>query len=146
MTAIGFYHLTRTTADAALPPLLGRTLALGKRAVIRLGTADRLAALDRSLWLCTEPDWLPHGASHPALQPIWLTLEDERPNGAGFLFLLDGVQSGLLEQFERVFDLFDGNDPEGLEAARRRWSEAGRAGHERTYWQQGAAGWSRSAG
>jgi DNA polymerase-3 subunit chi len=116
MAAIGFYHLTRTPADAALPPLLGRTLAAGKRAVVRLGTEDHLAALDRALWLCPEPDWLPHGTTQPALQPIWLTLQDERPNGATYLFLLDGQQTAMLEAFERVFDLFDGTDAQAAAA------------------------------
>jgi DNA polymerase-3 subunit chi len=33
MAEIGFYHLVRTSVDQALPPLLGRTLAAGQRAV-----------------------------------------------------------------------------------------------------------------
>ena len=34
MTEVGFYHLTRSGADQALPQLLGRTLAAGQRAVV----------------------------------------------------------------------------------------------------------------
>src|SRR4051794_29570491 len=93
VTEIGFYHLTRTGPDQALPALLGRTLAAGERAVVLCGSPERVAALDRVLWECTEPDWLPHGTArtgHAELQPIWLTTEEERPNGGRFLFLLDG--------------------------------------------------------
>ena len=75
MAEIGFYHLMRTTIDQALPPLLGRTLAAGQRAVIRCGSPERLAALDNALWLCADPDWLPHGtaaAARAAGQPIGL--------------------------------------------------------------------------
>ena len=142
---IGFYHLTRTGPDQALPPLLGRTLTAGKRAVIRCA-ADRVAALDAALWLCASPDWLPHGTAamgHAALQPIWITEADEAPNGAGFLFLLDGLSSAALERYERVFDLFDGGDAAAVAAARDRWRAAKAAGHALTYWQQTPRGWEK---
>jgi DNA polymerase-3 subunit chi len=146
MAEIGFYHLTRTVIDQALPPLLGRTLAAGQRAVVRCGSAERLAALDTSLWLCPNPDWLPHGtiASGQAdRQPIWLTEADEAPNGARFLFLIDGASSDRLGTYDRVFDLFDGNEAEAVAAARQRWIAAKSAGHQLSYWQQGARGWER---
>ena len=146
MAEIGFYHLTRSTADQALPALLGRTLNLGKRAVVRLATPARVAELDAALWLCKEPDWLPHGtAAHgdPDMQPIWLTDDDAAPNGAQYAFLLDGTASGRLTEFERVFDLFDGRDEQAVAAARRRWSEAKAGGHGLTYWQQTAKGWEK---
>ena len=148
MTEIGFYHLTRTPLEAALPKLLGRVLAQGGRAVVRVPDAERLAALDASLWLCADPDWLPHGTPQSGqadLQPIWLTPEDEAPNGARYLFLVDGADSARLNNFERVFDLFDGADEAALAAARRRWSAAKAAGHGLAYWQQGARGWDRKA-
>jgi DNA polymerase III subunit chi len=146
MAEIGFYHLTRTGPDEALPRLLGRTLAAGERAVVICGSEERVAALDASLWLCTEPDWLPHGtllSGHADLQPIWLTAGDEAPNGARFLFLIDGADTARLDAFTRVFDLFDGGDPAAVDAARRRWTVAKSAGHAVTYWQQGPAGWEK---
>jgi DNA polymerase-3 subunit chi len=139
---IGFYHLTRTGVADALPPLLGRTLKAGKRAVICCAPA-RVAALDASLWLCPDPDWLPHAATGDAsVQPIWITAEDAAPNGAQFLFLLDGVPA-TLRRYERIFDLFDGSDTQAVEAARTRWKAAKAAGHSLTYWQQGARGWEK---
>jgi DNA polymerase-3 subunit chi len=146
MTEIGFYHLTRTGPDEVLPKLLGRTLAAGQRAVVICGSEERVAALDASLWLAADPDWLPHGTrlmGYPELQPIWLTAEDEAPNGARFLFLVDGARSARLAAFERAFDLFDGRDEAAVAAARRRWTEAKRNGHSITYWQQGPRGWEK---
>ena len=146
MAEIGFYHLTRTSIDQALPPLLGRSLAAGQRAVVRCGSAERLAALDNALWLSANPDWLPHGTpgtGRAESQPIWLTEADEAPNGARFLFLIDGSSSDRLTAFDRVFDLFDGNDEDAVAAARRRWIAAKAAGHQLSYWQQGAKGWER---
>ena len=152
MTAIGFYHLTKTGADQALPLLLGRTLAAGERAVVMCGDAARVAAMDDALWLSADPNWLPHGtakgaglAGDPALQPIWLTERDEAPNGARFLFLLDATRSARLGEFERVFDLFDGADEAAVAAARLRWGEAKAAGYALTYWQQGERGWEKRA-
>jgi DNA polymerase-3 subunit chi len=142
-TRVGFYHLTRTTPDAALPELLGRSLQAGTRAVVVCGSEARVAALDRALWAASSPDWLPHGTArsgHAALQPIWLTDRPECPNGARFLFLLDGAEVEL-GAWERVFDLFDGNDPEAVKAARARWVAAKALGCTLTYWRQAEAGW-----
>jgi DNA polymerase-3 subunit chi len=147
MAEIGFYHLTRTTADQALPPLLGRTLKAGQRAVVFLASPDRVRTLDAALWAVQDPDWLPHGTAatgDPDMQPIWLTDQDEAPNGAQFAFLLDNRQT-TLSTFIRIFDLFNGQDPEAVSAARARWSAAKAAGHVLTYWQQGAKGWEKKA-
>jgi DNA polymerase-3 subunit chi len=148
MTEVGFYHLTRTGADQALPQLLGRTLAAGQRALVLCRSEDRVTALDAALWQCTNPDWLPHGTATDGdadLQPIWLTTEDTALNGARFLFLVDGAQSAKLGEFDRVFDLFDGNDEAAVAAARERWTATKAAGHTLTYWQQGARGWEKKA-
>ena len=153
---IGFYHLTRMALDQALPKLLGRVLAAEGRAMVLCGGPERLAALDDALWVSPDPDWLPHGAprhagplGEAALQPIWLTTEDvgegAAPNGARFLFLVDGAESARLDAFDRVFDLFDGNDEAAVAAARRRWSAAKAAGHGLSYWQQGPRGWEKKA-
>jgi DNA polymerase-3 subunit chi len=149
MAEIGFYHLTRSGAEQALPQLLGRTLEARQRALVLCGDAERLAALDTALWLCPQPDWLPHGtpaSGNAELQPIWLATEDTpAPNGAKFLFLVDGSGSVRLDQYERVFDLFDGRDEAALAAARGRWSAAKKAGHTLTYWQQTERGWQKKA-
>jgi len=149
MTDVGFYHLTRTGLTQALPRLLGRTLAAGQRALVLCRAPETVAALDKALWESPEEDWLPHGSGDdgdPDLQPIWLAADDEAPNGARFLFLVEGAESARLTAFERVFDLFDGNDEAAVAAARGRWKAAKAAGHTLAYWQQGARGWERKVG
>jgi len=148
VTDIGFYHLTRTGLDRALPQLLGRTLAAGQRAAVMCGDADRVAVLDAMLWQCNDPPWLPHGTAADGdadLQPIWLAADDAAPNGARFLFLVEGADTVRLDAFDRVFDLFDGNEEAAVGAARQRWTAAKAAGHTLTYWQQGARGWEKKA-
>jgi DNA polymerase-3 subunit chi len=145
MAEIGFYHLTRSAAEAALPKLLGRTLAAGQRAVVVAASPERLAAISTALWLSSDPDWLPHGdesAGHAPHQPIWLSTRVESPNGAKFLFLLDGVEADPA-RWTRVFELFDGNDEAAVAAARARWRAHGQAGHTLSYFQQTPSGWER---
>jgi DNA polymerase-3 subunit chi len=145
MTEIGFYHLTRSTLAQALPPLLIRTLAAGQRALV-LGPEPGLEAVSSTLW--AQPAWLPHGTAadgDPDLQPIWLSAESEPLNGARFLFIVEGAETDRLADFERVFDLFDGNNSEAVAAARVRWKTAKEAGHTLIYWQQTDSSWQKKA-
>ena len=148
MADIGFYHLTRTALGQALPQLLARTVAAGQRALVLCKTEDGVKALDTTLWQAPEPEWLPHGTpsdGDPDLQPIWLATDDTAPNGARFLFLADGSDTPRLGDFDRVFDLFDGNIEDEVVAARGRWKAAKAAGHMLAYWQQGPRGWVKKA-
>lgn len=148
MAQVGFYHLTRTTLERALPALLGRTLAAGQRALVLCPSAEAVRDLDKTLWESADPIWLPHGTAADGdadLQPIWLDTEDTAPNNARFLFLVLGAETTRLDAFDRVFDLFDGNDEAAVIAARERWKAGKARGHALTYWQQGARGWERKA-
>lgn len=149
MTEIAFYHLQRATLEQTLPRLLEKTLAAGKTALIMARSAERVQQLSAHLWTYEQNAFLPHGCdgdgSDPARQPIWLTDQDDNPNGGTFLFLVDGASSAQVADFERGFDLFDGNDPDAVKAARERWRALGEAGHQMTYWQQEEGGWRQKA-
>jgi DNA polymerase-3 subunit chi len=148
LTEIGFYHLLSTPLERALPKLLERARAEGHPIVVRAGSPERVAQLDALLWTYDEASFLPHGSvrdGNAAAQPIWLTDRDENPNRASMLVLVDGVEAGDLSGFTRCADLFDGNHPEAVAAARERWRRARAAAHALTYWQQTPAGWERKA-
>ena len=147
---IGFYHLTRSTLEQTLPKLLAKVLSLPARAMLLGADAAQMAELDAALWKAEE--WLPHNApmagdGEAALQPIWLTAADgPAPNAARHLFLVGGARSEHLTEFDRAFDLFDGQDEAAVEGARGRFRAARDAGHAVTYWQQGATGrWEKPA-
>ncbi|TPW35887.1 DNA polymerase III subunit chi [Oecophyllibacter saccharovorans] len=145
---VGFYHLTRTPLAEALPKLLERSLKTGERSVVRCPDATTLAGLDKAMWSSSVCLWLPHGHVYDgdeAFQPIWLACDDAVPNGARFLFRVDGAGGEDLTGFKRVFDLFDGADPQSVTRARERWRAAKGAGHELAYWKQEETGW-RQAG
>jgi DNA polymerase-3 subunit chi len=149
MTDVGFYHLTATTLEAALPRLLEKVLAAGQRAVVMAGSEERVEALTSQLWTYNPGSFLPHGTKadgNAPDQPIWLTDQDENPNGAGVLVLTEGVRSGKVGEFPRCLDLFDGADAQAVADARSRWTEYKSKGFSVTYWQQtSSGGWEKKA-
>lgn len=149
MAEVGFYHLTRSRLEEALPRLLEKAHALGQRALVRAGDGERLELLNRALWTYAKESFLPHGArgdGHAGRQPIYLTTGSENPNGARLLVLVDGAEAGGdLDRFDRCLDLFDGGDPEAVERARLRWRDALARGHRCVYWRQTERGaWSKA--
>jgi len=148
LSEIAFYHLTKSRLEEALPRLLEKVLEAGKRAVVRGTDPERIEHLARVLWTYEPDSFLPHGTRRDGFaerQPVWLTTEVENPNGAQVLVLVHGAGHEGVEGFERVVDLFDGNDPEQLEAARARWRAARAAGHALAYWREDEHGrWRRA--
>jgi DNA polymerase-3 subunit chi len=143
---IGFYHLSTTPLERALPRLLERAVAQGHRILVRAASAERVEHLNALLWNYDEASFLPHGSArdgNAAAQPIYLTDGPDNPNGASMLVLVDGVDDADLAAFARCADLFDGGDPAAVAAARGRWRRAREAGHTLTYWQQTRSGWTR---
>jgi DNA polymerase III subunit chi len=150
VSEIRFYHLQRTRLDAALPRMLERTLERGERAVVMLGSEERVEALAAQLWTYSDRSFLPHGTAQDGFaerQPVWLTAKDENPNRAQVLFLADGAQSEQLADYRLCVELFDGSDEQAVAAARRRWAAYKAAGHALSYYQQNDAGaWEQKAG
>jgi len=149
MTEVLFYHLQNTPLERVLPQLLERSLERGWRAVVRAGGSERLEALNNSLWTYSDDSFLPHGSREdgaPEATPIYLTTEEENPNDAKVLFLVDGAEPGGLAGYERCVLMFDGRDEAALSAARDRWKSLKAEGHDATYWQQNEAGrWEKKA-
>lgn len=149
MTDIGFYHLTRTPLERALPKLLEKVVGAGKRAVVRAGSAERVDFLNIALWTYDPASFLPHGTAREgeaAEQPIWLTDQTDRPNDAQILILTDNVSADDVGDYERCLEMFDGRDQEAVSAARSRWRHYTESGHKLTYWQQTErGGWEQKA-
>ncbi len=148
-TEVLFYHLEHTPLERVLPGLLEKTLKRGWRAVVQAGSPERVEALDAALWTYRDGSFLPHGTSSDGAaheQPIFLTSGPESPNGATVRFFVDGCDADDLSAYERAVYLFDGRDEAALAQARTQWKNAKDAGHEVTYWQQGAqGGWEQKA-
>ncbi len=151
MTRVDFYHLQQKTLDEVLPKLLQKAYSTGKRIKVKIGTEERVEFINSLLWTFNDESFLPHGSKKDGFadqQPIWLSADTENPNAALFLFLVDGAEENAetLTQYERVFNIFDGNSAEAVQQARRLWKEYKSAGCEVYYWQQDNAGkWMQKA-
>jgi DNA polymerase III subunit chi len=148
MTEVLFYHLVRQPLERVLPNLLERSLDRGWRVVVQASSEERVEALDAHLWTFRDDSFLPHGTWREAQareQPILLTVNDDNPNGATVRFLLDGVLLPAdAAAYDRIVLVFDGDDPDAVEAARARWTEAKEQGFGVTYWQPDEQGrWQR---
>lgn len=147
MTEVLFYHLERKPLEAVLPDLLQRSLDRGWRVVVKVGSDERLEALNGHLWSYDDSAFLPHGSAadgNAEEQPVFLTTDDGNPNGANVRFLVDGAETASFEGYDRIVFLFDGNDGEALSRARDAWKAARAAGADATYWKQDEGGrWSK---
>lgn len=145
MTRVDFYHLQQKTLDEVLPKLLQKAYSTGKRIKVKIGTEERVEFINSLLWTYNDESFLPHGSKKDGFadqQPIWLSADIENSNTALFLFLVDGAEENAetLTQYERVFNIFDGNSAEAVQQARRLWKDYKNSGCEVYYWQQDNAG------
>ena len=143
MTEVSFYHLERQSLDQVLPKLMERVIGAGLRAVVLAGSSERVDRLNTLLWTYDDASFLPHGArsdGNIAEHPIFLTTEEENPNGATVLAVIDGVKPTYVGDFDRCLDIFNGNDEADVSDARERWKKYKADGHEVVYWQQSPQG------
>lgn len=145
MSRVDFYHLQNQKLEDVLPKLLEKAYSIHKNAVVRVGNAERIEFLNSLLWTYDEQSFLPHGSKKdgtPESQPIWLTAENDNPNSAVFLFLTDGADAEIdeISQYERVFNIFDGNSQEAVENARNFWRALKQQSIDIFYWQQNSDG------
>ena len=149
MTEVHFYHLQRQPLEKALPQLIEKCIDRGWNCVVQAASDERVEALDALLWTYRDDGFLPHGTdreAEAAQMPVVLTTKDVNPNGAKARFLVDGAVTADLKPYERAIYLFDGNDPDAVDAARDNWKEAQGEGFETIYWQQDTNGrWQKKA-
>ena len=98
MTEVLFYHLQSQPLERVLPELLEKSLERKWRAVVQVGSEERRDALDAHLWTFRDEGFLPHGTikdGHAGAQPVYLTTDEDNPNGAEVRFLADGPTSPI---------------------------------------------------
>jgi DNA polymerase III subunit chi len=145
MTDIQFYHLLSTPLEVALPKLVAMAYAKEMRVCI-VAEAAQQKMLDDTLWTFQANSFLPHGLAEDAQaihHPIVIAAAPTQVNDATLLILTDGstVQN---PPYERVFDMFNGNDAGAVQAARVRWKQYLDAGIDLTYIKQRAdGGWDK---
>jgi DNA polymerase-3 subunit chi len=153
MTEIRFYHLQTKSLEQALPELLTKALAGGRRILVRCPDKSAAEALNEQLWTFRADAFLPHGTAKDGFadrQPVYLSDPDSdkeggNPNGADVLIFAGGGDDSDIADFTLCCDVFNGSDETALATARARWKNWSAAGHEVTYWQQTEKGWEKKA-
>jgi DNA polymerase-3 subunit chi len=141
MTRYDFYHLQKTPLEQVLPKLCEKAYATGKRIKILVGNDERVEFLNSLLWTYSEESFLPHGSKKDGFaseQPIFLSSTEDNENNAELLILVDGAMPGIdvLKTYERVLNIFDGNDDISLNNSRDYWKMIKSTDGELHYWQQ----------
>ena len=141
MTRIDFYHLQKAPLEQVLPKLCEKAYSTGKRIKVLSGNEERVDFINSLLWTYNEESFLPHGTKKDAFieeQPILISSDNTNENGATILILVDGAQIDVSELaiYERVLNVFDGNDELALNQARQFWKDIKNSDNELHYWQQ----------
>ncbi|MCT4555777.1 MAG: DNA polymerase III subunit chi [Pelagimonas sp.] len=151
MGAVYFYHLTQRPMVETLPVLLEKSLGAGWRVLVRGRDRDRMDWLDQKLWQGPEEGFLPHGLAggdHDALQPVLLVWEGgAAANNPTCIMSIDGADltAEEVQSSERCCILFDGHDPEAVQAARVQWKALTGAGCSAQYWSEESGRWEKKA-
>ena len=149
MTDIRFYHLQQQPLEQALPALLLKCQQAGLRALIKCPDAAIMDTLDRVLWDFHADTFLAHdkdGCKRPAMQPFFLTLENENKNSAEVIVLVDAVDAPELDTYQRCLYMFDGRAEAVVNKARQAWKTFKDMDFEMSYWQQREqGGWEQKA-
>ncbi len=141
MSRIDFYHLQKQSLENVLPKLLTKAYETGKKIKVMVGTPERVEFINSQLWTFEDDSFLPHGSKKDGFsesQPIYISADEDNPNCAEFLFLVDGamMECEKLNNFDRVFNIFDGQIEDAVAMARANWKELKNCGSELHYWQQ----------
>ena len=146
-----FYHLTHSPREQVMAMLLTRALGQGWRIELRADpSGGPLAQLDERLWRGPPEAFLPHGLAggdHDALQPVLITQSPPDPSAGRFdaVMAVSGaaVSAQDCEGRQRLWILFDGNDPVALDHARAQWKSLTGDGVEGQYWSEAEGSWKR---
>lgn len=144
-----FYHLSRTSLERAVGPLLEKCLERGWRVLAISRDVTRRGVLDEALWTYSDDSFLPHGQVEaagldPAVQPILISDKPENVNGAAVALMLDGTQLPVDAPFERCMVMFDDGDAKCRQVAREQFKAAKDAGLVARYFQQKGNGWAEA--
>ncbi|HEX6363319.1 MAG TPA: DNA polymerase III subunit chi [Albitalea sp.] len=127
--------------------LLRKAVRAGTSGVAVSAPAPTLATLDRLLWTFEPQEFLPHvllrdGEAPPARlarTPIWLVPDAAMASRHPVLVHLGDEPAAGFESFERLIEIVS-TDPDGREAARRRWKHYAARGYEIVRHDLGGAG------
>lgn len=145
---ISFYHLTSSPLKKALPLLLEKAYENNMRSLVICNKED-IKQLDDDLWTFHPRKFLPHGITEAETQPIFISdviANNSKNDLRQVLAITNGAEYDGLQNFAKVIDMFDGNNENSLNTARKRWKTYKDKGYALRYWKQDEKGaWAEKA-
>jgi len=135
---VSFYKLTTLPIAKAAPKLIEKIYYSNQKLVVLTENEEMMKTIDDGLWMYSTKHFIPHATiddDHKQDQPVYITTKYENPNDAK-IFLMIGLADIENISAEKVFYMFDGNQPDQLEFARKKWKSYQKSGNILTYWQQ----------
>lgn len=143
MTVVQFYHLTSTPLERALPKLMEKAYGAGLRTLVVAESNERIAQLNQLLWTYNPDSFLPHGSDkepHSEDQPILLSSDLNQAPNRPLLCVTHPFMPEKPHCFERIIDIFDGQNAQELELVRQRWISYKNNGFSVSYFKQSENG------
>jgi DNA polymerase-3 subunit chi len=140
MENISFY-LAPETVEKMLFNLLLKMVEKGNKALIFCESEQRLKELDDSLWLLGRTKFLPHGKwgdGYEEKQTVFLTIKEENPNSANFIFLFGEPSKEFIQKFSKGFIIFTRKE---FIPTQEKWNKYKKEGFELVYNQMDGEKW-----
>lgn len=145
---ISFYKLTTLPINKAAPRLIEKIYYSGQRLLVVAENEELMRSLDDGLWAYSTKHFIPHGTfsdEYPADQPVYLSTKIENPNKSSIAMALGSVELDDAPVSKLLY-MFDGNIPEQVTFARKKWKSYQNSGHALVFWQQNFKGaWEKQA-
>jgi|GEM_PF-1257962 len=141
---VTFYKLIATSLEKTLPKILEKVYESNMKAVVRIESEERLKSIDSCMWTYTTMGFLPHGSNTDPKefhqhQPIWLTTNNDNPINATVL-VITTQEYATDSNYERILDIYDGNDSTSVAKAKERMEKYQHAGNTIAAWKQNLKG------
>ena len=136
-----FYQVT-VNYQKAVCQVIEKCYQTGQHTLVCTDSVERKEALDKALWSYGRRSFIPHGTpSDDKAQsfPVILSSTIDNINGAKIL-VLTAPELEIDNSFERVIMVFDGNDENSLQLARKRYKELKDLGNELKFYFQDKKG------
>ena len=146
MNSVNFYHLNKTDTYFALCKLVNQAFAQERKVLVRTSSQEVTEEINEILWSYDLTSFLPHskaGDQNNEASPIHISNESDNPNNASYLFVVNNSNFSIPEicQFQRTFIIFNNQDKEFMDIARKLWVDTAGSNLGRRYWVEEDTGW-----
>lgn len=145
---ISFYKLTTLPINKAAPRLIEKIYYSKQRLLVVAESEELMRSLDDGLWAYSTKHFIPHATfsdEYPADQPVYLSTKIENPNESSIAMALGKVELDDAPVSKLLY-MFDGNIPEQVAFARKKWKSYQNSNHSLVFWQQNLKGaWEKQA-